>query len=507
MTDELAKTDELSNDILTELVLEGNLSTLKAAEKVEYYRQFCLRLQLDPATQPFQILKLNGKEVLYATRACAAQLNRRDGVSHTIISRETINDCYVVVARAYTATRQEESIGAVPIDTLKGEALCNAMMKAETKAKRRSTLDLCGLGLLDEEEVRSTAFGDHNSALESTDIGAMQAMIEQHNRAMEKATPNRQRELLGLRSELECRIRDLQMPATPQIEENATVGGNPVKTVEAVVLEKSKAAIDSIVHPKKEPVKREKPTPVVVEPEPATSANWQDVKCHIGFQGKASGKLTGLTMAEIFAPNRSPEFVEATIGFFKKNLGVLAAPNAQDKQVWEAAQAAHKAWQEARTPASTVTATTTTEAPQQPAKLQGWGAYIVNSKSLPFNGKKLGDLGGDEVVQLDEYLGKVDWENATLPQKALKANFAMMKAEEFPSTLPLAANEEPEHTASLKAMIETHKLNRNSFMSVCKKNGWIDSTAARIEDITEEEASQIIGEWGEVSTAVRADQP
>lgn len=271
---------------------------------------------------------------------------------------------------------------------------------------------------------------------------------------------------------------------------------------------------DIIESPTNAAKRKAEPAPVVTEP--VASVPWQDVKCHIGFQGKASGKLTGLTMAEIFSQNRSPEFVEATIGFFKKNLGVLAAPNAQDKQVWEAAQAAHAAWTEERaksgtsaseTPASTETAPTTTETPQQPAKLQGWGAYIVNSKSLPFNGKKLGDLGGDEVVQLDEYLGKVDWENATLPQKALKANFAMMKADEFPSKLPPAANTEPEHTASLKAMIETHKLNRNSFMSVCKKNGWIDSTAVRIEDITEDECGQIIGEWDEVSTAVRADQP
>jgi len=34
-----------------------------------------------------------------------------------------------------------------------GEALANALMKASTKAKRRLTLSLCGLGFLDETEV------------------------------------------------------------------------------------------------------------------------------------------------------------------------------------------------------------------------------------------------------------------------------------------------------------------------------------------------------------------
>jgi hypothetical protein len=36
---------------------------------------------------------------------------------------------------------------------LSGEALANALMKAETKAKRRATLSICGLGMLDETEV------------------------------------------------------------------------------------------------------------------------------------------------------------------------------------------------------------------------------------------------------------------------------------------------------------------------------------------------------------------
>ena len=46
-------------------------------------------------------------------------------------------------------------IGAVNIAGLKGEAYANAIMKAETKAKRRATLDLLGLGVLDESEADS----------------------------------------------------------------------------------------------------------------------------------------------------------------------------------------------------------------------------------------------------------------------------------------------------------------------------------------------------------------
>ena len=38
---------------------------------------------------------------------------------------------------------------------LKGEAKANAVMKAETKAKRRVTLSICGMGWVDESEIDS----------------------------------------------------------------------------------------------------------------------------------------------------------------------------------------------------------------------------------------------------------------------------------------------------------------------------------------------------------------
>jgi hypothetical protein len=141
--------------IIQSLVINGDLSKLDANMKVAYYQQYCDRLGLDPFTQPFKLLKLNGKEILYCDRSGAQQLNKLHNVSHEIKTREVLNDCYVVTARATANGRIEESIGAVPIAGLKGEGLCNAYMKAETKAKRRSTLDLLGLGILDESEIGS----------------------------------------------------------------------------------------------------------------------------------------------------------------------------------------------------------------------------------------------------------------------------------------------------------------------------------------------------------------
>jgi hypothetical protein len=141
---------------MSTLICNGDLSKLSPAQKLDYYAAYCTRLGLDPVTQPFRILRLNGKEVLYCDRGGAAQLNANRKVSHSIVAREVVNDCYVVTARATLLDgRHTESIGAVPIKGMSGEALCNAYMKAETKAKRRSTLDLCGLGMLDEIEIDS----------------------------------------------------------------------------------------------------------------------------------------------------------------------------------------------------------------------------------------------------------------------------------------------------------------------------------------------------------------
>lgn len=157
----------LGDEMISSLVLNGDLRGLNPQQKVEYYRAFCQRLGLDPATQPLKLLKLQGREILYCDRSGAQQLNRKHNIGHQIVAREVVNDCYVVTARAtQSGGRFEESIGAVPILGLKGEALCNAMMKAETKSKRRSTLDLCGLGMLDETEIGEWAAGGQTSTIE-----------------------------------------------------------------------------------------------------------------------------------------------------------------------------------------------------------------------------------------------------------------------------------------------------------------------------------------------------
>jgi hypothetical protein len=63
---------------------------------------------------------------------------------------------YIVKVRATLPDkRSTDSTGVVAVGGLQGEAYANALMKAETKAKRRAVLSLCGLSWMDETEVET----------------------------------------------------------------------------------------------------------------------------------------------------------------------------------------------------------------------------------------------------------------------------------------------------------------------------------------------------------------
>ena len=150
---DLVKQPEMNN--IERVLIQGDLSSLKSEERVFYYKKVCESVGLNPLTKPFEYITLNGKLVLYALRAATDQIRSVKGVSLQITSRELIGEVYTVTARAKMGDREDESTGAVHVSHLKGESLANAYMKAETKAKRRVTLSICGLGMLDETEVET----------------------------------------------------------------------------------------------------------------------------------------------------------------------------------------------------------------------------------------------------------------------------------------------------------------------------------------------------------------
>ncbi|QDX90915.1 hypothetical protein EEL30_00055 (plasmid) [Brevibacillus laterosporus] len=144
-------------ELLEKVLISGDLSALTAEERILYYTKVCESIGLNPLTKPFDYIKLDGKLVLYAKRDATDQLRNIHDISILISSRECIGDLYVVQARATSQKkgRTDESIGVVNIANLKGNHLANAFMKAETKAKRRVTLSIAGLGFLDETELET----------------------------------------------------------------------------------------------------------------------------------------------------------------------------------------------------------------------------------------------------------------------------------------------------------------------------------------------------------------
>jgi len=146
----------MNSNALEKVLIQGDLSQLSESDRIAYYSRVCESLGLNPLTQPFAYIRLNGKLKLYALREATEQLRRLHSVSVQIVSRELVEEIYVVTARATLPDgRCDESIGAVFLGQAQGEARANLLMKAESKAKRRVTLSLCGLAVLDEMEVET----------------------------------------------------------------------------------------------------------------------------------------------------------------------------------------------------------------------------------------------------------------------------------------------------------------------------------------------------------------
>jgi hypothetical protein len=137
------------------LIIHGDLSKLTTEQQENYYEMLCDACGLDWRFRPFDYLKLNGKLVLYANKNCGEQLRQNKKISISLPEKKIEEGVYIVTARAESGGRHDEATGAVSIEHLKGEQRANAIMKAETKAKRRVTLSFAGLGMLDETEVES----------------------------------------------------------------------------------------------------------------------------------------------------------------------------------------------------------------------------------------------------------------------------------------------------------------------------------------------------------------
>lgn len=135
---------------------KNDLSQMTESQRAQLYGAVCRSIGINPLTSPFEYIKLNGKLTLYAKKGATDQIRDLRGISITGTTHQVIDGVLMTTVTATDKSgRTDSDIGAVAIKGLQGEALANAYMKALTKAKRRVTLSLAGLGFLDESEVEA----------------------------------------------------------------------------------------------------------------------------------------------------------------------------------------------------------------------------------------------------------------------------------------------------------------------------------------------------------------
>jgi len=165
------------SNTLEQVIINGDLSKLTPAERVNYYRLVCESIGLNPFTKPFDYIQLNGKLTLYAKKDATDQLRAKKSVSIDDVDISEVGDNYVVKVKGHDSTgRCDVEIGVVKKSDMQGNS-ANAQMKAVTKAKRRLTLSLCGLGWLDETEIETIP--DAKTVVVSDDGQIQPATVEQ----------------------------------------------------------------------------------------------------------------------------------------------------------------------------------------------------------------------------------------------------------------------------------------------------------------------------------------
>lgn len=197
-------------EALNRALMAGDLSKLSPADRTQYYLALCQSVGLNWLSRPFIVLKTqDGSLQWYATVGCADQLRKRDRVSMRVLGRElTADGMYIVTVEASTPDgRIEQAQGIVALAEprmawrknaqgeqvkveektssgepllipLTGKARENAMMRAESKAKRRATLAICGLGLhvAEADAGQEVRFDPQTGALEEPPV---EAVLEQ----------------------------------------------------------------------------------------------------------------------------------------------------------------------------------------------------------------------------------------------------------------------------------------------------------------------------------------
>lgn len=352
------------------------------------------------------------------------------------------------------------------------------------------------------------------------DVDSIMGIIAGYDDELKTDLPDSRRKvLLGLRSDLVCKLGDLGLKmTTPPEAPKPTVGGQPATVVEAVVLPPDKTEATT-----KQPAARQqrpKPQPAAppaddldMTPTAATQGvdtPWREFIC---LRGPSPGIMHSHTLESIFESSNpklradSPMKLDRLMRWFHQE-SIPTSTNEHDKVLWAKAQEADKELRAkfaAGTAVSTDSTQTTTAAEkpaQQAASPTRWQDFTIPGKNPDFAGKTLGSLLPHMVKQLhDEYLPQIDWAKATIQQRSLKANVALAMAELHPAAKAAAdaATDGPDdHTKALVGLVATYGWDAGFFLTTCKINGWIAEARRKVEDITSAEYATLEDSWPKV---------
>lgn len=137
-------------------LLHNDWSKVTPGEELRYTQALCASLSIPTPLNPFRLITLSGKKVLYAGAEVTRLLAERNVLSIQIIKiyTEKETNIHTVEVRAIQRDgRYTDDIGSIYVGGLSGQKLADAKMKCITKAKRRVVLSFCGLSVLDDEDV------------------------------------------------------------------------------------------------------------------------------------------------------------------------------------------------------------------------------------------------------------------------------------------------------------------------------------------------------------------
>lgn len=299
----LKSTEQLESSSMVEALLGGDLGKLSDPQLLSYYNELCKSLSLNPLTKPFIFIRdKEDRLIMYASKACTEQLRQIHNLNIVITSREKLDGVYMVIAKAKDKHgREDEAIGVAALEkeeinwvwneaskkktpqrtgktiALRGEELANAMMKAETKAKRRVTLSIAGLGAFDDDGTNEEPIRGEVLDAPKTEPGTpeeMQATIVSVNE--QQLIQDKERaEKLGIDPSL---MEDMAVTKTPV--------NPPAKIIEAELVPANENTI-SVGN---------------------MQYDYRDVVCHIGTaSGPCLGKTVGDCVRKLENDIKSPE--------------------------------------------------------------------------------------------------------------------------------------------------------------------------------------------------------